>query len=239
LARKRLPYYYTRKEEEIFLKIIPNQVIRDLFIILFGTGLRISELLGEPRRKCITCLHFKPKKKRPNSKEPGIPWCFLVDQALPKSPKLYVCNKHEARHPPLRIEQLNIERRELRVIGKGDKERLVIVAPTAIEAFKRVIGKRTSGEIDFGIGIRRAEELTRHYAKKAGLLEPDKNGRWSPHKMRHTHATQLVEAAREGGQMEAVLEAKEQLGHESIDTTMQYLHVSSDSDPRRKSTEKM
>ena len=81
------------------------------------------------------------------------------------------------------------------------------------------------------------EQLAQFYANKAGLPDLEKYGRWNPHKMRHTHLTRLVDAARELGQADAVLLAKEQAGHRSIATTEGYLHTAT-ADTTRKMLEK-
>jgi integrase len=82
-----------------------------------------------------------------------------------------------------------------------------------------------TGRIDFGIGIRRVEQLSKFCAKKAELPELEKFGRWSPHKMRHTHLTRLVEAGQELGIVGSLRHAQEQAGHSSLQTTETYLHT--------------
>ena len=93
-----------------------------------------------------------------------------------------------------------------------------------------------SGRIEFGIGIRRVEQLARFYAKKAGLPDIGKFARWSPHRMRDTNLTFMVEAARELGETDAVSLAQQQAGHVHIETTMGYLHTGTET--RRKVLDK-
>ena len=225
MVKQRLHYYYTPNQQTAFLNVIDNPRIRDLFVILFGTGLRICELVGETRIKCITCAHLKRKEDPPKSRK-YIPICDSTAQPLSKPLKTWKCDQHVILHGKLCVEQVSFETNSLRIIGKGDKERELAFGPVTAEAFKRMIGHRMSGEIDFGIGIRRTEQLCREYATKAGLPELDKLGRWSPHKMRHTYVTRYVEEARDMGQTDAIALAAEQAGHARIETTMQYVHTS-------------
>lgn len=227
MPRKKLLMYYTPEQENSFLDVIDNEKHRDLFKIFFGTGGRACEIVGETQVRCITCTHLMRKQLDKSSKK-TTPFCQLTGKPLPETPKFWKCDQHEMLHPKLRVEQINLEEATVKIFGKGSKEREVMITPRALEAFKRVVGNRKTGEIDFGIGIRRVEQLAAIYAKKAKLPELGQKGRWSPHKMRHTHLTEIVNKARDMGQTEAVLLAKEQAGHERIETTLQYLHVSNE-----------
>ncbi|MDW8358314.1 tyrosine-type recombinase/integrase [Thermus sp.] len=113
----------------------------------------------------------------------------------------------------------------VRVVGKGNKERLVPLSKTAQEAlgelglpqgnvpiFTFAQGKR-KGHVP---SARYVEAKFRMAALRAGL-DPR---RFTPHKLRHAYATLLVEV---GVELDAV---KDLLGHESIATTQIYLHAS-------------
>jgi integrase/recombinase XerD len=116
----------------------------------------------------------------------------------------------------------------IRVIGKGDKERLVPIGASAIKYIRiyqkdiRVHVPIVKGNEDILFLNRRGSKLTRvmifmiikELAKKAGL---QKN--ISPHTFRHSFATHLVEG---GADLRAV---QEMLGHESITTTEIYTHL--------------
>ena len=119
----------------------------------------------------------------------------------------------------------------IRVIGKGDKERQVYLSPTAQRALqgwlrvRRKPGAPAAGPYVFtplkgaGAGqpfsIRTIEQATRRAGARAGL-RPDQS---TPHKLRHSHATALVEAGR------PIEEVQEVLGHASIATTQIYTRV--------------
>lgn len=116
----------------------------------------------------------------------------------------------------------------VRVIGKGDKERLVPIGESAIKYIRiyhnniRVHVTVQKGNEDILFLNRRGTKLSRvmifmiikELAKKAGI---QKN--ISPHTFRHSFATHLVEG---GADLRAV---QEMLGHESITTTEIYTHL--------------
>jgi len=112
---------------------------------------------------------------------------------------------------------------EVRVFGKGKKERMILVSKQAIDEILKWLGNRHSGKI-FDITPRQMQKLAKKYAKEAGLPDWNKRGRWSPHKCRHTHATKIVE---KGGR-DALVVAQEQLGHEGLGGTSVYLHTSTE-----------
>jgi integrase/recombinase XerD len=128
----------------------------------------------------------------------------------------------------LRISQLFFEVGFIKVIGKGDKERLVPIGRDAIKYINLYLQHiRTQliiqpGEEDIVFLNRRGHRLTRvmiflilkALVKIAGI---QKN--ISPHTLRHSFATHLVEG---GADLRAV---QEMLGHESITTTEIYTHL--------------
>ena len=116
----------------------------------------------------------------------------------------------------------------IRVIGKGDKERLVPIGSDAIKFItiykenNRVHNKVKMGHEDFLFLNRGGSKLSRvmiflilkGLAKKAAITK-----NISPHTFRHSFATHLVEG---GADLRAV---QEMLGHESITTTEIYTHL--------------
>ncbi|NIM04442.1 MAG: site-specific tyrosine recombinase XerD [Armatimonadetes bacterium] len=111
----------------------------------------------------------------------------------------------------------------VRCVGKGSKQRLVPVGKEALEALCAYLDSRndTHAALFLGRGgqMRRASfwRLIKAYAKKAGISKPI-----SPHTLRHSFATHLLER---GADLRAI---QEMLGHASISTTQVYTHVSSD-----------
>ena len=115
----------------------------------------------------------------------------------------------------------------IRIIGKGDKERLVPFSPRALKEIDLYMPDRNSltihpGHEDILFLNRRGKMLTRNMlftivrelAQAAGIKKTV-----SPHTFRHSFATHLVEG---GADLRAV---QEMLGHESITTTEIYTHL--------------
>ena len=141
---------------------------------------------------------------------------------------LYSCGLRVTELVNLRISCLYMDVGFVRVIGKGDKERLVPIGSDAIKYINiyktdiRVHIKIKPGQEDFVFLNRRGSKLTRvmifimlkALAKKAGIVKSI-----SPHTFRHSFATHLVEG---GADLRAV---QEMLGHESITTTEIYTHL--------------
>jgi integrase/recombinase XerD len=113
----------------------------------------------------------------------------------------------------------------LRVVGKGNKERVVPLSKTAQSVLSSLkVPRGNSHVFTFTQGrkrgsvpsVRYVQQAFREAALRVGL-DPR---RLTPHKFRHAYATLLVE---HGVQLDAV---KDLLGHESIATTQVYLHAS-------------
>jgi integrase/recombinase XerD len=141
---------------------------------------------------------------------------------------LYSCGLRVSELVNLRISCLHMDIGFVRVIGKGDKERLVPIGSDAIKYINiykneiRVHINIKPGQEDFVFLNRRGSKLSRvmifimlkELAKKAGIVKSI-----SPHTFRHSFATHLVEG---GADLRAV---QEMLGHESITTTEIYTHL--------------
>ncbi len=141
---------------------------------------------------------------------------------------MYSCGLRVSEAVNLQLSQLFLDVGFVRVIGKGNKERLVPIGSSAIEFIRQYTQHYRSrqavqkGEEDILFLNRRGKRLTRvmifliikDLVKKAGI-----NKTISPHTFRHSFATHLVEG---GADLRAV---QEMLGHESITTTEIYTHL--------------
>ncbi len=141
---------------------------------------------------------------------------------------MYSCGLRVSETVNLKLSQLFFDVGFIRVIGKGNKERLVPIGSSAIkfiDIYKSGIRVHTSvkkGEEDILFLNRRGKRLSRvmifliikDLVKKAGITKVV-----SPHTFRHSFATHLVEG---GADLRAV---QEMLGHESITTTEIYTHL--------------
>ena len=101
----------------------------------------------------------------------------------------------------------------IRVIGKGDKERVIPIAETIFEPLRQYTKNMQSSDRVFPISSPRLGDIITRYARQAGLNDVH------PHSLRHFFATQLVES---GANLKQI---QELLGHESIATTSLYLDV--------------
>ncbi len=124
----------------------------------------------------------------------------------------------------LNLDQLNPDLGIVRVMGKGRKERIVPVGVKALEALKVYLGKRggSRGEdpmfrnsLGGRLTTRSVGRLMKKYTRHSGISR-----RVSPHSLRHTFATHLLDAGAD------IREIQEMLGHSSLSTTQRYTHVS-------------
>jgi integrase/recombinase XerD len=141
---------------------------------------------------------------------------------------LYSCGLRVSEVVNLKLSQLYLDVGFVRVVGKGNKERLVPIGSSAVKYILlytsgvRAHQTPQKGEEDIVFLNRRGKRLTRvmifliikDLVKKAGITKTI-----SPHTFRHSFATHLVEG---GADLRAV---QEMLGHESITTTEIYTHL--------------
>jgi len=125
----------------------------------------------------------------------------------------------------LTIGAIDVRGSTVRVLGKGRKERIVPLTRDAIESMDRYLAVRTSPKgfdapvFAGGQGRRlSARQIERIVAHELSFVSQQKKR--SPHVLRHSFATHLMDA---GADMRAV---KELLGHASLATTQIYTHVS-------------
>ncbi|HEY6645167.1 site-specific tyrosine recombinase XerD [Povalibacter sp.] len=127
----------------------------------------------------------------------------------------------------LRAGQVNMNQGVLRIVGKGDRERLIPLGEEAVEWLQRFIGGPRleillERQTDFLFPTRRGDRMTRQafwhiikrYAQKAGVQKA-----LSPHTLRHAFATHLLN---HGADLRVV---QMLLGHSDLSTTQIYTHV--------------
>ena len=140
---------------------------------------------------------------------------------------LFSCGLRVSELVNLKLSDLFIQEQYVRILGKGSKERLVPISPRAIKELDywfmdRREMKIKPGEEDFVFLNRRGAHLTRvmilimikQTAVAAGIQKTI-----SPHTLRHSFATALLEG---GADLRAI---QAMLGHESIGTTEIYTHI--------------
>jgi integrase/recombinase XerD len=144
---------------------------------------------------------------------------------------LYSCGLRVSELVNLKIDHLYFDIGFIRVFGKGNKERLVPIGRSAIKytnIYLKEIRNKTKAQMgheSFVFLNKRGKQLTRvmiftilkELALKSGLQK-----KVSPHTLRHSFATHLIEG---GADLRVV---QEMLGHESITTTEVYTHLERD-----------
>jgi integrase/recombinase XerD len=127
----------------------------------------------------------------------------------------------------LRMAQLNLNQGVLRIVGKGDRERLIPLGDEAQDWLREFIGGPRleillERQTDYLFPTRRGDRMTRQafwhiikrYARKAGVTK-----KLSPHTVRHAFATHLLN---NGADLRVV---QLLLGHSDVSTTQIYTHV--------------
>lgn len=141
---------------------------------------------------------------------------------------MYGCGLRVSELVELEISRINFEELYMVVHGKGNKERMVPMSPVSVECISdylrnsRSLLKIKRGEENILFLNRRGHRLTRQMiftmirrlADAAGINRPI-----SPHTLRHSFATHLLEG---GANLRAI---QQMLGHESISTTEIYIHM--------------
>lgn len=140
---------------------------------------------------------------------------------------LFSCGLRVTELVTLHMSDLFLDEKFIRVTGKGKKERLVPISDSAVRELRYWFADRNlmeikPGEEDFVFLNRRGSHLSRimifnivkALAQEAGIRKTI-----SPHTLRHSFATSLLEG---GANLRAI---QEMLGHESIATTQLYTHI--------------
>lgn len=143
---------------------------------------------------------------------------------------LYSCGLRVSELVKLDIDQIDSQNRMIRILGKGRKERLVPVGKKAVESIQRYIELRSSvlkqnrdepalflNYRGGRLSVRSVQRLLEDALIRSGLPKDI-----SPHVLRHTFATHLLNA---GADLRSI---QELLGHSSLSTTQKYTHVNLD-----------
>tara|TARA_B100000900_G_scaffold69425_2_gene54697 strand:- start:1417 stop:2316 length:900 start_codon:yes stop_codon:yes gene_type:complete len=140
---------------------------------------------------------------------------------------LYACGLRVSELVSLKFSQVNMESNFLRVLGKGNKERIIPINDYALSFLKKYIDNFrkdfiTSKKTDALFLSNRGAEMTRHsfwhilkkYASQVGIEE-----HLSPHTLRHAFATHMIN---NGADLRVV---QLLLGHSDLSTTQLYTHI--------------
>jgi site-specific recombinase XerD len=117
----------------------------------------------------------------------------------------------------VRWQDIDANRRLLRIKGKGSKERIVALPPIVLKSISSIKGK---GKFIWGVeplSTRVAFSIIRSLGERAGLIKP-----LNPHALRHSFATHLLSS---GTNLRTL---QELLGHASLQATQKYTHLGID-----------
>ena len=127
----------------------------------------------------------------------------------------------------LKLKDINLEKSEIKILGKGNKERIVIFNNKSKEKIirylkndKRYISIKTEAlfqnKFKEALSTRSIQRILKKYLNFSGI-----NSKYSTHTLRHTFATHLLEG---GADIKVI---QQLMGHSSPETTKIYTHVSS------------
>jgi len=188
----------------------------------FLTVQQMQDLLDAPAKASTGPADGKRRRGRPV--EPGV-----AERDVAILETIYSCGLRISELCGLRVEDIDFSGQQVRVRGKGRKERMVPIGETALKSIARywqllprppmsdepvfLCSRESSGAVPARTLQRR---LKRHLA--AAGLDP----RLTPHKLRHSYATHLLDA---GADLRSV---QELLGHARLGTTQVYTHVTTE-----------
>jgi integrase/recombinase XerC len=146
---------------------------------------------------------------------------------------LYSCGIRVSELSGLNLSSVDFGQRLVRVVGKGNKERIVPIGREALKALQAYLDASVSARKKAGcdswnsplfvnyrggrLSPRSISKIVKKYGREGGLMQDI-----TPHSLRHTFATHLLDG---GADLRSV---QELLGHVSLSTTQKYTHVSLD-----------
>ena len=146
---------------------------------------------------------------------------------------LYSCGIRVSELAGLNLSSVDFDQRLVRVVGKGNKERIVPIGREALKALRAYLEASLTVRKKAGsdsrnsplfvnyrggrLSTRSISKIVKKYGREGGLMVDI-----TPHSLRHTFATHLLDG---GADLRSV---QELLGHVSLSTTQKYTHVSLD-----------
>ena len=206
----------------VAIKLFHRFLVKEHVIAEDVTSVLDSPRLWKKLPQFLTLPEMEKLLKMPNTRRSS----GIRDQAILEC--LYATGMRVSEIAKLPVNALNLESGFVQCRGKGDKERIIPIGKKAIEICRKYLASirpllHPKTEYVFvgpsGKGLTRQTiwHMIRKYAKKAGISK-----HLSPHTMRHSFATHLLER---GADLRTV---QELLGHSDISTTQIYTHVTRD-----------
>jgi integrase/recombinase XerC len=202
--------------------------IRSLFRFLLRRGIidkNPAELVSTPKKEKKLPFHLNIDEITTLVEAPKLPEELPSrDRAILET--LYSSGLRVSELTGLDVKGIDLMAGSVRVFGKGGKERIVPLGSKAVKALEEYLEMRGNPGINAPLFVNsRGGRLTRRSVarivdKYMFYLETMKKA--SPHTLRHTFATHLLES---GADLRSI---QEMLGHASLSTTQKYTHVSID-----------
>ncbi len=194
-----------------------------------ASGLRSPKIAKSLPRFLTVDQAFRVMDAPPKEEKRAKPF-KARDQALLET--LYGTGVRVSELAGMNVNHCDFTESEVRVLGKGGKERIVPLGKSAVEAIRTYLPERggllekaKEGDPDAlwlsRIGRRLSVRQIQNIVRRHGTLGAGR-GDLHPHAMRHTCATHLLDA---GADLRSI---QELLGHSSLSTTQRYTHVSVD-----------
>jgi integrase/recombinase XerC len=202
--------------------------IRSFFRFLVRRGIMArnpAELIATPKKEQRLPFHLDIDQTTTLMEAPGEEQKYaLRDRALLEL--LYSSGLRVSELTGLNIGELDLATGMVRVTGKGGKERIVPVGSRALEAVSVYLEQREDDSRSGALFLNtRGERINRRSVARVvdtHVMRIAAFKRISPHTLRHTFATHMLEG---GADLRAI---QELLGHASLSTTQKYTHVSID-----------
>ena len=202
--------------------------IRSFFRFLVRRGIMArnpAELIATPKKEQRLPFHLDIDQTTTLMEAPGEEQKYaLRDRALLEL--LYSSGLRVSELTGLNIGELDLATGMVRVTGKGGKERIVPVGSRALEAVSAYLEQREDESRSGALFLNtRGERINRRSVARVvdtHVMRIAAFKRISPHTLRHTFATHMLEG---GADLRAI---QELLGHASLSTTQKYTHVSID-----------
>ncbi len=202
--------------------------IRSLFRFLLRRGVlekNPAELVSSPKREKKLPFHLDIDEVTTLIEAPAaITPLSIRDRAILET--LYSSGLRVSELTGLNIGGADLVTGTVKVLGKGGKERIVPLGSKAIKALEEYLELRTGRELQTPLFLNaRGGRLTRRSVARIVdryMIHLETMKKASPHTLRHTFATHLLEG---GADLRSI---QEMLGHASLSTTQKYTHVSID-----------
>ena len=202
--------------------------IRSFFRFLLRRGIiakNPAELIATPKKEQRLPFHLDIDQATTLMEAPDVEQRYVLrDRAILEL--LYSSGLRVSELTGLNSGELDLTAGMVRVTGKGGKERIVPVGSRALEAVKAYMEERGGDAIRGPLFLNtRGTRINRRSVTRiidAHVLRIAAFKRISPHTLRHTFATHMLEG---GADLRAI---QELLGHASLSTTQKYTHVSID-----------